>query len=271
MTRLRARLDSCRRAGRAAVVGYLPAGFPDRNTHQALVARAFSAGLDALEIGLPSPAPPTEGPTITAALAAGRGAVDGIQDALLLAAGARTQAQDVLIALAYDNVVDAAGIDFLLQACEAADVDAILLPQQDMDTQVENFRRARSLDIDVVVFLHRHEEIGFLVQAALDDPIIYLQSATQHTGEHFNRYTALQRLRDVRSELGAGSAQILAGFGVSTPHDVEILVRAGADGAVVGTAVVEAAARGADHLEELIVALRSATLPGPQPTPERLA
>lgn len=63
MTRLRTRLESCRDDGRAAVVGYLPAGFPDRTGYRTLVERAFTAGLDALEIGLPGPTPATEGVT----------------------------------------------------------------------------------------------------------------------------------------------------------------------------------------------------------------
>lgn len=271
MTRLRARLESCRRDGRAAVVGYLPAGFPDRAGYRALVDRAFAAGLDALEVGLPGPAPPWEGSTIAAALAMGRTAVDGIPDALALAAGARARAEDALIVVAYDVVVDELGIDPLLKACQAAEIDSILLPQQSMRRQLEIARRARTADIDVVLFLARRGDLRPLTDTGLGDPIVYLQSATQHTGGTLNRDTALRRLGDVRSAFGPQSARILVGFGITSTLDAQVVARAGADGIVVGTAVVEAASDGPDDLEHLVMALRTAVAVDPAHTSGRPA
>lgn len=270
MTRLRARLDSCRHDGRAAVIGYLPAGFPDRAGYLMLVERAFNAGLDALEIGLPAPAPVTEGATITAALSTGRTAVSGLQDALTLAAAARARARDALIALAYDVVVDELGIDHLTACCRAAEIDSVLLPQRSMDSQLEISGQAQAKGLGVVLFLSRREEIRQLADAGLRDPIVYLQSATQHTGQTFNPDVALERLGEVRSALGEQAARILVGFGIASPPDVQILVRAGADGVVVGTAFVEAAGRGGDDLEQLVVALRAAAVAHPtSPTGRR--
>lgn len=271
MTRLRTRLESCRDDGRAALVGYLPAGFPDRTGYRTLVERAFTAGLDALEIGLPGPTPATEGVTITGALSRGRAAVNGLPDALTLAAAARARAEDALIAVAYDGVVDELGIDNLLDSCLAAEIDSVLLPQQSMERQLEIARQAEAGDIDVVFFLSRREEIGQLVDGGVRDPIIYLQSATQHTGKTFDPDTALERLGDVRSAFGAQSARVLVGFGIASPLDVQILVRAGADGVVVGTALVEAAGRGPDDLDQLVVALRSAAVADPTSTAGRPA
>lgn len=271
MTRLRATLESCRHAGRAAVVGYLPAGFPDRARYRNLVEGAFTAGLDALEIGLPGPAPSTEGVAITAAIDRCRGAVAGLQDALTLAAGARAHAQDALIALAYDVVVDEVGIDGLLDSCRAAEIDSVLLPQRSMSSQLEIARQAQAEGIDVVFFLSRREEIGQLADGGVGDPVIYLRSATQHTGGPFNPGTALERLADVRSAFGAQSARVLVGFGIASPRDVQVLVRAGTDGVAVGTAFVEAADRGGYDLDQLVVALRSAAVADPRSTAGRPA
>ncbi|MDQ3715150.1 MAG: tryptophan synthase subunit alpha [Actinomycetota bacterium] len=271
MTRLRATLESARLDGRAAVVGYLPAGFPDRARYFDLVEGAFTAGLDALEIGLPGPAPTTEGVAITAAINRCRGAVTGLQDALTLAAEARAHAQDALIALAYDVVVDEVGIDGLLDSCRAAEIDSVLLPQLSMNSQLEIARQAQAEGIDVVFFLSRREEIGQLSDGGVRDPIIYLQSATQHTGGTFNPGTASERLADVRSAFGARSARVLVGFGIASPLDVQVLVRAGADGVVVGTAFVEAADRGGYDLDQLVVALRSAAVADPRSTAGRPA
>lgn len=253
------------------MVGYLPAGFPDRTGYRALVNRAFAAGLDALEVGLPGPAPPSEGSAITAALAMGRAAVDSLPDALALAAGARARAEDALIVVAHDAVVDEVGIDYLLEVCRAAEIDSILLPQQPMRRQLEVARRARTKDMDVVLFLARRGDVRRLTETGLRDPIVYLQSATQHTGGTLNRDTALRRLGDVRSAFGPQSARVLIGFGVTSPLDAQVLARAGADGVVVGTAVVEAASDGPDDLEHLVMALRRAAAVDPARTSARPA
>lgn len=242
------------------VVGYLPAGFPDRAGYRTLAKRAFTAGLDALEIGLPSPAPATEGATITAALHRGRSEVDGLEDALCLAAAARVRAEDALIAVAYDAVVEEFGIDDLLDSCRAAEIDSILLPQQSMDRQLEISRLAEAKEIDLVFFLSRRAEIEQLVDGGPHDPISYVQSATQHTGKAFNADTALERLVDVQSAFGGQSARVLVGFGIAAPADVRVLVRAGADGVVVGTALVEAGGQGADDLAQLVQELRVAAV-----------
>jgi len=53
--------------GRAALVGYLPAGFPDVDTSIALISAMVEGGCDVIEIGLPYSDPVMDGPTIQAA------------------------------------------------------------------------------------------------------------------------------------------------------------------------------------------------------------
>jgi tryptophan synthase alpha chain len=53
--------------GRAALIGYLPVGFPDNETSIAAMAAMVEGGADAVEIGLPYSDPVMDGPTIQAA------------------------------------------------------------------------------------------------------------------------------------------------------------------------------------------------------------
>ena len=65
--RLRAAFDRAHDEGRAALVIYLPADYPDPETSLACFAAAVEAGADVLEIGFPFSDPMMDGPTIQAA------------------------------------------------------------------------------------------------------------------------------------------------------------------------------------------------------------
>ena len=59
-----ARLEETRGEGRAALVGYLPAGFPSQEGAVAALTAMVGAGVDAVEVGLPYTDPVMDGPTI---------------------------------------------------------------------------------------------------------------------------------------------------------------------------------------------------------------
>ncbi|MGZ5373258.1 MAG: tryptophan synthase subunit alpha [Aeromicrobium sp.] len=67
MTALSDRLTEIRAEGRAAVVGYLPAGFPTLEGSIKAVEAMVDGGIDIVEVGLPYSDPVMDGPTIQAA------------------------------------------------------------------------------------------------------------------------------------------------------------------------------------------------------------
>ena len=65
--RLDAMFARCREEGRAALIGYLPAGFPSHDEAVAGMLAMVEGGVDAIEIGMPYSDPLMEGPVIQAA------------------------------------------------------------------------------------------------------------------------------------------------------------------------------------------------------------
>jgi tryptophan synthase alpha chain len=59
--------EKARADGRAALVGYLPAGFPDVERGIEALRAMVDAGCDVIEVGLPYSDPVMDGPTIQAA------------------------------------------------------------------------------------------------------------------------------------------------------------------------------------------------------------
>ncbi|TDQ48520.1 tryptophan synthase subunit alpha [Actinorugispora endophytica] len=64
MTTLQSKLAEARSQGRAALIGYLPAGFPDVESSVRVVQAMVDGGCDVIEVGLPYSDPTMDGPTI---------------------------------------------------------------------------------------------------------------------------------------------------------------------------------------------------------------
>jgi len=64
MTTLQAVFEKARAEDRAALVGYLPAGFPTKDGAVAAATAMVEGGCDVIEIGLPYSDPLMDGPTI---------------------------------------------------------------------------------------------------------------------------------------------------------------------------------------------------------------
>ena len=251
-TRLQARLSQARDGGRGILIGFLPAGFPDPQTFTERAGEAFDAGLDALEISMPGPAPALDGPLIHAAAEQAGQYLSGVPAALALGSAARTSNDQIIVALAYDHTLDMLGPELLLSELRAADIDALLLPQQSVANQIAVGITAQSLGIEPMIFLHRQEDLALLASCALERPIIYLQSADLQTGGTFNSVKAIERLGELAESFGEKEYWVVVGFGVRGADEVALLMNAGAHGAVIGTALVTAASQGAGAVSRLL-------------------
>ena len=56
--------DACRRENRAALIGYLPTGYPDVDTSIAAMVGLVESGCDIVEVGIAYSDPGMDGPTI---------------------------------------------------------------------------------------------------------------------------------------------------------------------------------------------------------------
>ena len=242
--RLRARLAQARAERRGVMLGFLPAGYPDPERFLAAAGAAFEAGLDALEVSMPGPAPELDGPLIKAAAQQASQHLGSIAEAVELAARARQLPGDSLIALAHVRTLENLPIEGFLDAIAAADVDGVLLPQHTVADQLAVGLQARERNIEPVIFLHLQEDLGVIAASALHDPLIYLQSADLRTGDPFNPAKAVERLGELADALAGRPYSVCVGFGVRDHGDVQKLMAAGADGAIIGTRLVSAADEG---------------------------
>ncbi len=257
---LAAAFRAARDGGRAALVPYLTAGFPDRDTSLAALQAADRWG-DVLEVGVPFSDPLADGPTIQRAshVALHRGmSLAGTLDLI----GEAGLVHPVVL-FTYLNPVLAYGVPRLLADAAAAGVSGLLLTDLPAggDPAVEQAVADGGLDlIRLVAPTTTDRRLAEIAAGA--SGFLYLVTRLGVTG--VRPELARDLAQQVHRVKACSSLPVAAGFGISTPEQARAAGEL-ADGVVVGSALVARLEReGVTGMAGLLGSLRAA-LEGPRP------
>ncbi len=221
--------------GRAALIGYLPAGFPTVDQSiQAMVAVA-EAGADIIEVGLPYTDPLMDGPVIqNAATKALEGGVrvSNVFDA----AKAITDAGCAAVVMTYWNPVLRYGVEKFAADLEVSGASGLITPDLVPDEGADWIAAsdARGLDrIFLVAPSSTPERLASTTAAARG--FVYAASLMGVTGARASVGEAAQVLVERTREVT--DLPICVGLGVSTPAQASQVAQF-ADGVIVGSALV---------------------------------
>jgi tryptophan synthase alpha chain len=228
---------------RAALMPYLMAGFPTLEQSIAIGRACVQGGADVLELGMPYSDPLADGPVIheagTRALAAGA-TVSGVLEV------ARALAADVpVVLMCYANVIFAPGAAAFVERLARTGACGLIVPDLPLEEAGEVSAACERSGIALVPLVapttppERLAAIGAAAQGFL-----YTVSVVGTTGER----DALQdRFAEVVARAKACTdVPVALGFGISTPAQARQAAGAGADGVIVGTRLVRAAAESED-------------------------
>ncbi len=230
---------SAREEGRAALMPYMMAGFPEAETSLAIATAYAEAGADLIELGVPFSDPLADGPTIHAAATAALAAGASLAGALEICGSVAERVPVVL--MVYANMVLAGGgaEEFADRAAGAGAVGLIVpdLPLGEAD-QLAAALAAKGLALVPLVAPTtpplRRAEI-----CAAASGFIYVVSTLGTTGERAELAAALAA--QLAATRRAASVPVAVGFGISSPAQAA-QVGALADGVIIGSRLVRAAA-----------------------------
>lgn len=236
-----------------ALIPYVTAGFPNQEASLDFVRKAADAGADAVEIGLPFSDPVADGPTIQ--YASHQALVAGFKTRPFLEALATGKRPCPLIVMTYLNPLLALGPNaFSLLA--VAGVSAVVVPDLPEEEAGPISADAARFGIDVVLLVaptsseERLRRIGSASRG-----FVYVVGVVGTTGARREADPELPRILDrVRATT---SLPLVAGFGLSAPAHVSAIADH-ADGAIVGSRLVEAIRQGEDF-DALIRSFKHAT------------
>ena len=238
MNRIDTTFETCKQAGRKALVMFVSAGDPDLGATEKLIREIVDAGADVVEIGVPFSDPMADGPTIQEAsqraLASGT-TLTGILEMVKRLRASGVEAPFVLFS--YYNVLFHYGLPKLSVDAKAAGIDGVLVvdvPYEEMDEVLPDLT-ANDLHLIRLVAPTTSAERATKILADAKG-FVYTITVTGVTGA---RAELPPELDDLLVRMGKASpVPVVAGFGVSSPEMAK-LVSQKADGVVVGSALVK--------------------------------
>lgn len=237
--RIDAAFAAAREGERAALMPYMMAGFPDRETSLAVAAAYAESGADLVELGVPFSDPLADGPTIHAAATAALEAGATLATALETCRAIGDRLPVVL--MIYSNMVLAHGgpgeFAAILAASGAAGAIVPDLPLGE-DGEVRAALRAEGLALVPLVAPTTEPERRRQICAGAEG-FIYVVSTTGTTGERAAVPAHLAELVAATKE-DAGATPVAVGFGISSAEQAGEVGRV-ADGVIVGSRLVRAA------------------------------
>jgi len=237
VTGLEQAFNRARGEDRAALIGYLPAGFPDRDTSIELIAAMVAAGVDIVEVGLPYSDPLMDGPVIARAADQALAAGTTTDDVLtVIESTAATGAATVV--MSYWNPIERYGVDRFAQRLADAGGSGAITPDLTPE-EAGPWRAATShhhLDrVFLVAPSSTPQRITTVVEAC--SGFVYAASVMGVTGARTSVSNAAEGL--VARVRSATDLPVAVGLGVSTGEQAASISQY-ADGVIVGSAFIRA-------------------------------
>jgi tryptophan synthase alpha chain len=228
---------------RAALMPYVMAGFPTIEDSVRIGEACVQAGADVIELGVPYSDPLADGPVIhaagTRALAAGANVAGVLEVARALSPSVP------VVLMCYANMVFAPGVEAFVERLRRSGACGLIVPDLPLGEAPEVLEACDRAGLALVPLVaptttpERMAAIG--VQAR---GFLYTVSVVGITGE---RDALAERFAEVVARAKASTAVPVAlGFGIATPEHAAEAAEAGADGVIVGTRLVRAAAESED-------------------------
>jgi tryptophan synthase alpha chain len=260
--RIGAAFARARSEGRAALIPYVVAGYPDADTSFEIALAAADAGADILEVGLPYSDPLADGATLQRASGVALAAGATLERSLRLIERIGAARPDLpLVPMGYANQVIGGGdgeavAKRLAGAGAAGLIVADLTP--DEGAPFEAVARAAGLAVVYLVAPTTPPARRASI-AARSGGFLYCVSLVGVTGARTALPASVGRLvRDVKA---VSPVPVAVGFGVSQPSHVRAIAKAGADGVIVASALVDALGpdgRGVAEMGNLVARLVAA-------------
>ena len=249
--------------GRCALISYVVAGYPDADTSFEIALAAADAGADLLEVGLPFSDPLADGATLQRASGVALRAGAALERSLRLIERIGAARPDLpLVPMGYANQLIGGGdgeavARWLAGAGAAGVIVADLTP--DEGGPFEEVARGVGLAVVYLVAPTTPPDRRAFI-AARTGGFLYCVSLVGVTGARSSLPASVGRL--VAEVRAVSPVPVGVGFGVSKPAHVKAIAKAGADGVIVASALVDALGpegRDIEALKGLIRHLRAAT------------
>jgi tryptophan synthase alpha chain len=266
MNRIDEKFNELRKHQRAALMPYLPLGYPTLDVSRQLIRAAADAGADLIELGIPFSDPLADGPVIQRATQVALRNGMTLAKCLEMVRNVREEGITIpLMLMGYYNPILRYGIEAFVRAAKEAGADGLIvpdLPPEEANT-LDAACRAHGLDL---IFLAAPTSTPARLRKIADATrgFVYLVSVVGVTGARDQ--VAADLAGFVACVRAISSKPICVGFGIANAESARRVAQI-ADGVIVGSALVSRigdVANAVDAAREFIDELRAAMDSQPQ-------
>jgi tryptophan synthase alpha chain len=239
MSRIKNTFNRLKKKNEKALIPYIMAGDPDLATTKTLIFEMEKAGCDIIELGAPFSDPLADGPTIQKAAIRSLRNRTSIADVLGLVADVRKESTIPLILMTYYNLIFKYGEERFVHDAVSAGLDGLILPDLPPEEAGTLIPVAKKAGLDTIFLLaptSTDERIKLV--SRVSQGFIYYVSLTGVTGSNLGLQDssikdAINKIKEVTDK------PVSVGFGISTPDQAAQVALWGADGVIVGSALVK--------------------------------
>jgi tryptophan synthase alpha chain len=244
-TRIDARFAELNKQGRSAFITFLMAGDPDPATSLAIIKALPKAGADIIEIGMPFTDPMADGPAIQAAgLRALKAGMTLKKTLAMVREFRKSDNATPLVLMGYYNPIYIYGVDKFLVDAKSAGVDGLIIVDLPPEEDVELCLPAMNAGLNFIrLATPTTDDKRLPAVLANTSGFVYYVSITGITGSaSANTVVVGEAVARIKRHT---KLPVCVGFGIRTPEAARGIAE-NADGAVVGTALVDALAASLD-------------------------
>lgn len=227
-----------RSIGKVALIPYITAGDPSLSITAEALMVLDNAGADIIELGVPYSDPLADGPVIQAAAMRALRNGTNLDAVLKMLSEVVPRLAAPLMLFTYYNPILKRGVEHFLHAIKAVGVTGLVVPDLPLE-ETDTLRKLTACNgIELVLLTtpttpkERMDQISQATQG-----FVYLVSLTGVTGA---RSTVETRVESLLQDLKKVTKKPVAvGFGISKPEHAIQVAEWGADGVIVGSAMVK--------------------------------
>ena len=237
---------------------------PDAATTVEAIRQLDALGATVIELGVPYSDPLADGPVIQAAATRALQGGTTLDRVLNVVREASATIASPIVLFTYFNPIMARGLDKFCQQASAAGASGLLVPDIPLEETTEIKKVAATYGMELVLLTTpTTPERRMRAIAETSQGFVYLVSVTGVTGVRVKTEARVEGLIHMLKDVAAGKS-VAVGFGVSGPEQAKEIKDWGADGVIVGSALVRALGEasspeeGLKRLVELAKSIRDA-------------
>lgn len=244
--RLSKRFEEVRSRREAALIGYVMVGEPELSRTIEYIRALEAGGVDIVELGVPFTDPIADGPILQAAHSRALRQGVAVHTVFQIVRELRKSSEIPILLMTYYNPICRLGEESFARRCSEAGVDGVIIPDLPIEEATSWVNQARKYGLARIFFATPetdNERVKKICEYA--SGFLYLVSRYGTTGPSETLApTVLPLLERVRPLLPE-DLKLAVGFGLMTRAHIETVVRAGADGVIVASALAARIAEGA--------------------------